>query len=290
MRQIFGPQELAARGASVIAGAVTVAILYSIVREWLGERTARLAALVLATQPLFFAASQFANLDMLVASCISACILSGANSAIRREAGLVYSSLAAVVVPESVGHRAIETGELPHSDDRHLQKLLDGSLILQPTHRTTRPHRKRTGNLVARRARLEFDDCQARVSVGDEIEEATFQTQLACKALFVQILRIKRFLNRVAHRGVCVQQRSGVFGAEFRRSGTEQRTRIRTDMTEHAVLVERAQRAVGLNEPWNVDWFACAVVECGRACVGIDVRSAHSRSRIAQPIAIMGDS
>ena len=100
----FGPLELAARGASILAGAVTVAVLYSTVREWLGDRTARLAALVLATQPLFFAASQFANLDMLVASCISACILLGANAAMRREANLPYGNqLALAYVAMALG-------------------------------------------------------------------------------------------------------------------------------------------------------------------------------------------
>ncbi|MDB6000531.1 MAG: glycosyl transferase family 39, partial [Rhizobacter sp.] len=63
--QLFGPHEWAARSASVLAGSATVAAVYSTVRGWLGDREAKMAALVLATQPLFFGASQFANLDML---------------------------------------------------------------------------------------------------------------------------------------------------------------------------------------------------------------------------------
>lgn len=81
----FGTNEWAARSASILGASVGVAILYAATREWLGERTARMAALVLATQPLFFGAAQFANLDMLVAACIAVAILLGARAALRFE-------------------------------------------------------------------------------------------------------------------------------------------------------------------------------------------------------------
>jgi 4-amino-4-deoxy-L-arabinose transferase-like glycosyltransferase len=85
--ELLGPSEWAARSASIVAGATTVAALYAALHEWLGQRTARMAVLVLATQPLFFGASQYANLDMLVAACISVAILLGARAALRFEAG-----------------------------------------------------------------------------------------------------------------------------------------------------------------------------------------------------------
>ncbi|HEY4066818.1 MAG TPA: glycosyltransferase family 39 protein, partial [Burkholderiaceae bacterium] len=88
--ELLGPNEWAARSASILGGATTVAVLYLALREWLGERSARMAALVLATQPLFFGASQYANLDMLVAACISVSILLGARAALHLEAGLAY--------------------------------------------------------------------------------------------------------------------------------------------------------------------------------------------------------
>jgi len=81
----FGPTAWAARSASIVSASMGVGILYLTTREWLGDRIARSAALVLATQPLFFGAAQFANLDMLVASCIAATILSGARAALRFE-------------------------------------------------------------------------------------------------------------------------------------------------------------------------------------------------------------
>ena len=49
-----------------------------------------MAALVLATQPIFFSASQFANMDMLVAACISIAILLGARAALNLQAGASY--------------------------------------------------------------------------------------------------------------------------------------------------------------------------------------------------------
>ena len=102
--QAFGPNEWAARGASMLAAASTIAILYVSARDWLDERTARLAALVLATQPLLFGASQFANLDMLVAACISATILLGASAAHRIEGFAPYRrELAGAYVAAALG-------------------------------------------------------------------------------------------------------------------------------------------------------------------------------------------
>lgn len=84
---VFGANEWAARGASILGASAGIAILYVTTREWLGERAARMAVLVLATQPLFFGAAQFANLDMLVAACIAATILLGARAALLFEDG-----------------------------------------------------------------------------------------------------------------------------------------------------------------------------------------------------------
>jgi hypothetical protein len=82
---LFGPTEWAARTASILAGSVTISVLYSTLREWLGERPARMAVVVLATQPLFFGGAQFANMDMLVAGCIATAILFGARAALNFE-------------------------------------------------------------------------------------------------------------------------------------------------------------------------------------------------------------
>ena len=49
---------------------------------------ARRAVLVLMVQPLLFLGAQFANLDMLVAGCITATILCLAHTALSFEAGL----------------------------------------------------------------------------------------------------------------------------------------------------------------------------------------------------------
>ncbi|HEX3141078.1 MAG TPA: phospholipid carrier-dependent glycosyltransferase, partial [Rhizobacter sp.] len=49
--------------------------LYLFARRWGSARQAAWAVLLVATQPFFFLAAQFANLDMLVAGCISAAVL-----------------------------------------------------------------------------------------------------------------------------------------------------------------------------------------------------------------------
>ena len=89
---IFGVHEWAARIVSIFAGVITVAGLYLFVRHYRNSQWATMAAVVLATQPYFFAGSQFANLDMLVASLISLTILSGADAVFRLESDRPHRS------------------------------------------------------------------------------------------------------------------------------------------------------------------------------------------------------
>src|SRR5580765_6239032 len=56
---VFGPGDWTARTAPILAGSATVVTLYSVWREWLGEVPTKMAAIVLATQPLFFCGSRF---------------------------------------------------------------------------------------------------------------------------------------------------------------------------------------------------------------------------------------
>ena len=101
---LFGPGDWAARGASILAASATVAILFSVCRDWLGDVPAKMAAVVLATQPLFYGGAQFANMDMLVAGCISASILLGARAALRFEAGIDRrSDLAGAYIAAALG-------------------------------------------------------------------------------------------------------------------------------------------------------------------------------------------
>ena len=83
----FGSSVESARAASLLAAVVTVTGLYAFVRRWVGASQARTTALVLATMPLFYGGAQYANLDMLVAACVSAAILLVAHATLTREAG-----------------------------------------------------------------------------------------------------------------------------------------------------------------------------------------------------------
>jgi len=87
MLKLFGPAEWAARVAGVAAAGVVVAALYAVVLRWRGNGPARWSAIVLASQPMFFIGAQFANLDMLVAACISVTVLLGAHAAWQFESG-----------------------------------------------------------------------------------------------------------------------------------------------------------------------------------------------------------
>jgi 4-amino-4-deoxy-L-arabinose transferase-like glycosyltransferase len=86
----FGPHEWAARAASILGGTIGAVGLFVFARRWSGERVARLALLALMAQPLFYVGSQFANLDMLVAGCITATILLAADAVLSADRGLPY--------------------------------------------------------------------------------------------------------------------------------------------------------------------------------------------------------
>ena len=84
---VFGLNEFAARRPSVRAAWLAAAGLYLFVRRRRDAGTAAVATLILVTLPFFYGAAQFANLDMLVASLISLCILAGAEALLRAREG-----------------------------------------------------------------------------------------------------------------------------------------------------------------------------------------------------------
>lgn len=71
----------AARLAPWIGGCLASGSLFVFVRRWMGRDVAQAMLVALVTTPIFYFASQFANLDMLVAGCITATILAFAHAA-----------------------------------------------------------------------------------------------------------------------------------------------------------------------------------------------------------------
>lgn len=88
-----GPIEIAARVASIVGGALGAMSLYLFTCRWGSVALARRALLVLLVLPLFYLGSQFANLDMLVAGCITATVLALAHAALSFERKLPYRSM-----------------------------------------------------------------------------------------------------------------------------------------------------------------------------------------------------
>ena len=84
---VFGLNEWAARAAPLVGAMAAAVALFLFARRWAGIAAARLSLLVLLTQPLFFAAAQFSNLDMLVAGCIAATVLSFAGAVLGMRQG-----------------------------------------------------------------------------------------------------------------------------------------------------------------------------------------------------------
>ncbi|HEY8051158.1 MAG TPA: glycosyltransferase family 39 protein [Ramlibacter sp.] len=96
---------LAARVAPWIGGCLAAASMFLFVRRWVGREFALRTLLALVTAPLIFFGSQYANLDMLVAGCITATIVAFAHAALldpdgrgRRPALLAAYALCALGV------------------------------------------------------------------------------------------------------------------------------------------------------------------------------------------------
>jgi 4-amino-4-deoxy-L-arabinose transferase-like glycosyltransferase len=88
--EAFGLHPWAGRLASVLGAWMGAMALYLLLRRWSSERHARLSLLALLTMPYWFGGAQYANLDMLVAGCISATVAMGAHAALLFEARLPH--------------------------------------------------------------------------------------------------------------------------------------------------------------------------------------------------------
>ena len=75
----LGNNEWAARLPTLLSATAAVLALFLFLRRWANGVTGFTAVLVLSTTPFFFAGAQFANLDMLVAVCITGTILCAAH-------------------------------------------------------------------------------------------------------------------------------------------------------------------------------------------------------------------
>jgi 4-amino-4-deoxy-L-arabinose transferase-like glycosyltransferase len=101
---LFGLNEWAARAAPILGAALGAVSMYLFARRWWDERAARLTLLALLVQPLYFLGGQFANLDMLVAGCITATIVLLADAAMCIEWKFPYrKALAAAYAMAAIG-------------------------------------------------------------------------------------------------------------------------------------------------------------------------------------------
>jgi len=94
--ELFGPNEWAARLASVLSGTLIVTLMHWFLKTWTTPRLAAVVAVVLAATPILFGASQYANLDMTVAAMISATVILLAAAVLRMEQGQPHRALLAL--------------------------------------------------------------------------------------------------------------------------------------------------------------------------------------------------
>jgi 4-amino-4-deoxy-L-arabinose transferase-like glycosyltransferase len=91
---LFGAHTWSARLPSWLAAWAAAMAVYAFMRHYRGVRVATVALVVLATQPFFFGAAQFANLDMLVASMITLTTVAGASTVLNATRGQSWRWLA----------------------------------------------------------------------------------------------------------------------------------------------------------------------------------------------------
>ena len=82
--ELLGKTEHAMRAAPLLGAALGAYALYLFTARWVSLRVARTALLILLVQPLQYVGAQFANMDMLVAGCITATITLFAHAALSR--------------------------------------------------------------------------------------------------------------------------------------------------------------------------------------------------------------
>lgn len=100
----FGVNQWSGRAASLFAATIATVALYLFARRWSDVRVARWSVVVLVTMPFFFGGAQYANLDMLVAACISVTILLCAHAALCLREGRAYRApLAAAYATAALG-------------------------------------------------------------------------------------------------------------------------------------------------------------------------------------------
>jgi len=90
---LFGVHEFSARVPSLLGAWSAGAGLYVFVSRYRNVAQARWAVVILGLTPLFFGAAQFANMDMLVASMITLCVLAAADTALRRAEGRPFRAM-----------------------------------------------------------------------------------------------------------------------------------------------------------------------------------------------------
>jgi 4-amino-4-deoxy-L-arabinose transferase-like glycosyltransferase len=82
---LFGQSELAARAAPILGASVGALATFTLIKRWIDARTALISLATLLAFPLWFLGGQYANLDMLVAGCITLTIALLAHSALLIE-------------------------------------------------------------------------------------------------------------------------------------------------------------------------------------------------------------
>ena len=85
--QGLGVHPWSARLASVLGALLMIGALHLLVRRQEGDAAARRSTLVLASMPFLVGGSQFANLDMLVAGCITASVCAGIDGVLQQQRG-----------------------------------------------------------------------------------------------------------------------------------------------------------------------------------------------------------
>lgn len=87
---VFGLNEWAGRAAPITGAWIGALAMHLFTRRWIGTRVAWLTTAVLMVHPMFYIGGQYANLDMLVAGCLTATIALAAHAALSHDEGALW--------------------------------------------------------------------------------------------------------------------------------------------------------------------------------------------------------
>ena len=163
---------------------------------------------------------------------------------------------------ESIGHHAVETGELAHRVHREIEQAAQRMLALDALHRAVRLQREVGYDIGARGPALEFGDHELAGAMRHQVEGLAVELHLVARRLAFAFVGFGENIgNRLVDIDAALEMVQAQHVADAWRARSQQRSRVGAHPRSSPVSRERQQRTVRLDCAGDVDGLAVAVVE-----------------------------